>query len=141
MTFVQLGCKTGLFFLQVKRQPSHPYGMLAILVVGNRLPVEVLHPFQILQIGMRMTTQNEVDVARLSHHRLVAIWFVRPSQMGKADHKVALLIFLQFTGHTVSHLHRIQEADTRTGLFSTNPSNSGARPKTPIFTPLRLMMT
>ena len=53
--------------LEIEDYSSDEERMLTVLVDGNLLAVEVLHIAQGLEIGMRMTTEHEIDASRVGH--------------------------------------------------------------------------
>ena len=57
-----------LFLTQVQHHLTDPDGTLAILVNRHWLAIQIIHILQVLEVGVTMPTQHQVDVARTRNH-------------------------------------------------------------------------
>jgi len=68
-----------LFLLEREQQLAYEGGVLAVLVNGHGLAVEVLFVLQLLEVGVGVAAQHQVNATRLLDEAVVGILAASPS--------------------------------------------------------------
>ena len=96
--------------------------MLAVLVDGHLPSVEVGDVAELLEVGVGVTAEDDVDAACLRNGAVVTLctscactffgWAVVPSEVADADDEVALLLLLQQLHHLIGTGSRVEVPDS-----------------------------
>ena len=110
---------------------SYPDGALAVLVDWHRFAIEIIQILQLLEVGMAMTAQYQVDVTGGWGYLRIVDAIYLPAQVGDTDDDITLLFLLQYLCHFLCLGDRIEIFDTaivgfcyQTGKFRTQSENT-----------------
>lgn len=76
---------------------SDPDGALAVLVDWYRFAIEIVQILQLLEVGMAMTAQYQVDVTGGWGYLRIVDAIYLPAQVGDADDDITLLFLFKIS--------------------------------------------
>lgn len=76
---------------------SYPDGALAVLVDWHRSAIEIIQILQLLEVGMAMTAQYQVDVTGGWGYLGIVDAIYLPAQVGDADDDITLLFLFKIS--------------------------------------------
>lgn len=110
---------------------SYPDGALAVLVDWHRSAIQIIQILQLLEVGMAMTAQYQVDVTGSWGYLGIVDAIYLPAQVGDADDDITLLFLLQYLCHFLCLGDRIEILDAaivdfgyQAGKFRTQAENA-----------------
>ena len=120
-----------LFILyDIQSHLANPDSALAVLVDWHRFAIEIIQILQLLEVGMAMTAQYQVDVTGGWGYLRIVDAIYLPAQVGDADDDITLLFLLQYLCHFLCLGDRIEIFDAaivgfnyQTGKFRTQAEN------------------
>lgn len=89
-------------------------GVLALVVEGYEAPVGIGQVLGVLEVGMGVAAQDDVDAARGLNDGGVLVVAVAIAKMGQADDELAVLLVAQEVSHLLGYDGGMGVADART---------------------------